>query len=166
VATTSLYFVSGVSGNVSSPNNALGAPDGTWTTDGNAVTNWTHRWSLDTVTGFVGGTQTLTLRLRKGSNSGTPTISSVTLFQDDISLGALTLSSGSTDITSTTGQDLVYTFSSLMELDAMGILAMNGALAMQGNSLHTTANTLKSAIDTAQNKAEFDAVVWVEIESD
>jgi len=49
---------------------------------------------------------------------------------------------------------------SLVELDAMGLLAMNGALAVHGNGLHDVANALKLEIDAAYSKAELDAVSW------
>jgi hypothetical protein len=112
MATANWYFVSHVTGTVSTPNNALGAPNGVYTTDANTATNWTSRWRLDTAgPGFSAtGTQSITLRMRKGSNSGNPTVSSVSLYQGGSLIGALTLFSGSTTISSTAGQDLVYQF--------------------------------------------------------
>jgi len=73
MATATLYFVSSISGNVTTPANALGAPDGVYTTD-TGSTNWTHRWRLDTVADSqASGTQTLTLRVRRsGTGNGSP----------------------------------------------------------------------------------------------
>ena len=112
MATASLYFVSHVTGGVSTPNNALGNTPSTWTTDANANVSWTSRWRLDVVAGDwdIEGTQSITLRMRKGSNTGNPTVSSVQLWQGGSSVATLTLASGSTTISSTTGQDLVYNF--------------------------------------------------------
>ena len=42
MGTVNLYFNSHITGNVSEPNNALDAPDGTFTTD-TGSTNWTSR---------------------------------------------------------------------------------------------------------------------------
>lgn len=148
MTTSSLYFVSSVSGSCSTPGNALGAPDGVWTTDANAATNWTHRWQLDTVSGSGSpiGTQSVTLRLRKGSNSGNPTVTSVTLYQAGSSLGALTLITGSTTISSTTGQDLVYQFdgsllSGLAEVDVEIVTTSAGGGPSARNAVAIDAGT-------------------------
>ena len=122
MATSALYFVSSVSGNVSTPDNALGAPDGVFTTDANSNTSWTQRWRLDTIAGAsVAGTQSVTLRMRKGSNNNNPSVSSVELFQSGVSLGVLTLASGSTTISSTTAQDLVYEFDGALLVDSVDV---------------------------------------------
>ena len=122
MATATLYFASSVSGTVSTPANALGVADGTFTTDANTNTSWTHRWRLDIQSGATpSGTQSVTLRMRKGSNSGDPTVSSVELFQSGVSLGTLTLFSGSTTISSTTGQDLVYQFAGSLLADTVDV---------------------------------------------
>ena len=122
MATATLYFASSVSGTVSTPANALGVADGTFTTDANSNTSWTHRWRLDIQSGATpSGTQSVTLRMRKGSNSGDPTVSSVELFQSGVSLGTLTLFSGSTTISSTTGQDLVYQFAGSLLADTVDV---------------------------------------------
>jgi hypothetical protein len=81
MTTATLYFVSSVGGSVATPANALGVADGVFTADANTATSWTHRWRLDTVAGSnsPGGTQSITLVMRKGSNSGDPTVTGVTL---------------------------------------------------------------------------------------
>ena len=152
-----LYFVSHVTGNVSTPNNALGAPDGVFTTDANTQTNWTSRWRLDTVAGSnqPNGTQSITLRMRKGSNSGNPTVSSVTLYQGGVSLGALTLTSGSTTISSTTGQDLVYEFSGsllagMVDVDIEIATAGAGGTPGQRNAASIDAGTWAAAYQVVQ----------------
>jgi len=109
--TAELYAVSHVTGSVATPANALAAFDGVYTTDANANVSWTSRWRLGTVAGgpwSAVGTQTITIRARKGSNTGNPSISAVTLWQGGVQIA--TISSGSTSITSTSGQDLVLTF--------------------------------------------------------
>ena len=145
--TAILYAVSHVTGSVSTPNNALGAFDGTFTTDGNNNTNWTSRWRLDTLSGSPTGTQTITLRLRKGSNSGNPSVSSVQLWQNDTSLATLTLASGSTTISSTTSQDLVYTFASSL-LSGLSNVDIQVATSSAGGS------------PTARNAVEIDGIRW------
>lgn len=147
--TTNFYFVAHVTGTVSGPSNALGAPDGVYTTNANTNTSWTSRWRLGTAgTGYIAdGTQTITLRMRKGSNTGNPTVSSVTLYQGGASKGALTLASGSTTISSTTGQDLVYTFSGAL---LNGIEEVDIQVATVG----------AGGAGDARNAASIDAGTW------
>ena len=62
MATTTLYFVSSVAGgSAANPDNALGAPNGSWAGTVNSIDNWQQRWNLDTVEGSATGTQTITL---------------------------------------------------------------------------------------------------------
>jgi hypothetical protein len=143
----SLYFVSHVTGNVSTPDNALGAPDGICTTDENAATSWTSRWRLDSRIGVADGVQSITLRMRKGSNSGNPTVSSVRLFQGGSVLATLSLASGSTTITSTTGEDLVYNFAGSL-LTGLVDVDIEVATASAGGG------------PTARNAACLDAGTW------
>ena len=110
MATTNLYFVSSISGSVTNPENALGAPNAVFTTDENVNTAWTHEWALDTVSGSAIGTQTFTLRVKKGSNSGDPTVTSIILKQDGVAVTANLLGSDFT-VTSTTGEDIQVTTS-------------------------------------------------------
>lgn len=111
---TDLYFVESVSGNVTTPANAIGAPDNVWTTD-DLQTNWSHRWRLDTVLGnnLPVGDQVLTLRLRK-SNSRDCTVSSVVLIQG-LAGGATstsTIRSTAFTVTSVLGENLTVSFPS------------------------------------------------------
>ena len=75
MATETVYADGTVSGNVSTPANAHGADDGTWTTDSGNV-DWTHRWSMGNPTLVPAGTQTIRVLARHddGAGSGQPTI--------------------------------------------------------------------------------------------
>jgi hypothetical protein len=146
---STLYFVSHVTGSVSTPNNALGAPDGVFTTDTGA-TSWTSRWRLDTVAGSLVpfGTQTLVLRLRKNtSGGGNPTVNSVVLYQSGSSVA--TIQSTSFAVTSDTGENLSITFagsllSSLVDVDIQIATSTQGgganARAVQIDAATWTAN--------------------------
>jgi len=156
MTTATLYFVSSVSGNVSTPDNALGAADGVFTTDANATVSWTHRWRLGTVSSAAPtGTQSLTLVMRKGTNTGNPTVSSVTLYQGGASLGALTLFSGSTTIDSTTGQELVYQFDGSLLADMVDV-DIEIATAGTGGA---PANKNAASIDAGVWAANYDIVL-------
>ena len=149
MTTATLYFVSSVGGSVATPANALGVADGVFTADANTATSWTHRWRLDTVAGSnsPGGTQSITLVMRKGSNSGDPTVASVTLYQADAAIGALTLSTGSTTISSTSGQELVYAFDGAL-LSGMVDVDIEVATAAAGGE------------PSARNAASIDSGTW------
>lgn len=110
MAVETLYATSHLSGTVTTPANALGAPDATWTTDTGA-TNWTSRFAMGDPTGsLANGTHTITVRARKISGqTGTPVINSIALYENGTSFATIT--SGSTNIT-TTSQDVAPTFDS------------------------------------------------------
>jgi len=102
------YATSSVSGNVSTPANALSAPDGTYTTDTGKV-NWTHRWQIaGSPSATPSGTQTLTIRARKDAAAGgAPTVDSVTIYY-----GGASHHADSTGWTpSDTGTDIGVSFS-------------------------------------------------------
>ena len=143
-----LYLASFVSGDVSTPNNALGAPNGVFTTDGNENVSWTAEWAFETVTGLAQsvGTQTLTLRVRKGSNSGNPSVTSVRIRQGGDYVTANLLSSSQT-ISSTSGVDLPVEFSGSV-LDGV-----SGASV----EIVTVSATGGPA---ARNAVEIDAATW------
>jgi hypothetical protein len=109
MATENLYATSLTSGSVSTSANALGSTSGTWTTDADN-TSWTARFAMGNPTAGTGGngTHTVTVRVRKETGTGNPTVDSVTLYEGSTSKGVI--SSGSTSVTSTTGQDIVCTF--------------------------------------------------------
>lgn len=110
MATENLYATSLTSGAVATSANALGAPDGTFTTDVDN-SSWTARFALGNPTNPTPtGSHTITLRVRKETGTGTPAVTSCRLYAGATDLGLI--SSGSTNVTSTTGVDVTYTFSS------------------------------------------------------
>lgn len=111
MATETLYATSLTSaGGPATPANALGAPDGTFTTDVDNV-SWTGRFAIGNPTGNqANGTHTIRLRVRKETGTGTPSIASVTLYEGSTSIS--TISTGAVNVTSTTGVDQDYTFAS------------------------------------------------------
>ncbi len=77
------YLTASVSGAVSTPANALGAPDGTFTTD-SGNTNWNHTWSFDTfpTPSVIQSDLTITVRHRRDlANGNDPAINFVQVFQ-------------------------------------------------------------------------------------
>jgi len=109
MATTNVYFNSSVTGDCTTPNNAVGSGTGTWTADGNSNSNWVHQWDYSDVTGngSPSGSQVFTFRARKGSNSGTPSISTIEYMDNNNNV--LYTDSTGYSVTSTTGQDVVST---------------------------------------------------------
>jgi hypothetical protein len=82
MATQLLYATSHSTGNVSTPNNALGAPDGTFTTD-TLDASWTSRFAMgDPSTVTPAGTQAVAVRVKKNATGGgTPTVTAVSLYE-------------------------------------------------------------------------------------
>lgn len=108
MATETLYATALTAGTVSTSNNALGAPNGTFTTDVDNV-SWTARFAMGNPVGnTANGTHTITLRVRKETGNGTPSVTSIRLFAGTTDLGLIT--SGSTNVTSTTGADVAAPF--------------------------------------------------------
>lgn len=106
----SAYLASSVSGTATTPDNALGATDTTWTEDtGN--TNWSHTWQSGTFLGDLVGTQTITVTLRARKSDGTdnPTINSVAIL--DTGGTQRGIDSTGWSVTSTTGENVVATVS-------------------------------------------------------
>jgi trimeric autotransporter adhesin len=147
MSTATLYAVSHVTGSASSPDNALGAPDNVWTSNGNAATSWTSRWRLDIVAGAFtpSGTQTITLRARKGTNSGNPSIASVTLWQGGTQLA--TISGGAVTVSSTAGVDETFTFAGSL-LTGFTDVDIQVAITAAGGG------------GTVRNSVELDAITW------
>jgi hypothetical protein len=86
MTTYNIYLGTSVTGNVTTPDNALGSPDGTYTTD-TSKRSWTHTWSFDVssipTSASISGTQTFTLYVRKSATGGSNvTIDSITLSGD------------------------------------------------------------------------------------
>jgi hypothetical protein len=143
-----LYLASHVTGGVSTPANALGAPDGVFTTNANTNTSWTSEWAFDTVSGPAtpSGTQTVTLRVRKGSNTGNPTVTSVRIRQSSAYATANLLGS-SVSVTSTSGQDIVVTF------DGSALATINGTSIEVATSGAPGGGTTRNAVS-------IDAATW------
>ena len=149
MATTTLYFASSVSGTVTTPANALGAPNGVFTGDVNVATNWTHRWRFTAQSGTAQNTQTLTLRVRKGSNSGNPSISAARLYKDGVLVSTLTVPANSITATATTGQDVTITF-------AGSVLG-----ALTGSTVDIEIDAASAAGGaTVRNTVQLDSVTW------
>lgn len=104
MAIETLYADANGTGNVSTPANAVGSTSGTWTTDtGNK--SWTHEWPLANPTGTPDGSgHTVAAFVRKeNGQSGTPSVVLV------LRQGGTTLAtSGSTNVTSGTGQLVTF----------------------------------------------------------
>lgn len=107
MATETKYATSHLTGSVSTPANANGTTDGTFTTDtGN--TNWTSRWAMGDPSGSLTGTQTITITVRKDQSGGNdPSVTSIDLYEN----GSLVqnLSTGGS-VTSATSQTFSGTF--------------------------------------------------------
>lgn len=109
-AGTRVYATSHITGNVSDPDNALGLPDGVFTTDGNQQNNWTSRWAMD---GIDPGAQPVAeqliiVRARKGSNSGDPEITVIDLWENGVFVAAGVVVNGL--VTETDEQQVTATF--------------------------------------------------------
>jgi hypothetical protein len=144
VPTSSLHATGHVAGTVSSPTNALGAPNGTWTTDTGNV-SWDSRFALDTIPEGeqLDGTQTVTVRARKeAGQSGTPTLAAE-LWENGSLIGSLF---GATGVT-TTSQDIAGTFAASAVVDPADVevrLVGTGAGGSPG----------------ARSSVQVDAITW------
>jgi hypothetical protein len=107
MATETLYADAHITGNVTNPDNAIGNTPSTWAGVTNANTSATSRWSLANPVDplAAGQTHTLSCVVRKGSNTGDPSVV-LTLFDNGTSVKG----SGSVTVTSTTGQTVSVTF--------------------------------------------------------
>lgn len=109
MATTTVYATSFISGTVSTPSNALNAPDGVFTTDTDN-TNWNGTWGWDNLAGTLTGSQQGKLYVRKGSSGGNdPTIDTVYVLVNGSIVGA---SRASATVTSATSQEVLFSFNS------------------------------------------------------
>ena len=147
MATQTVYLASSVSGNNPNPANALGAPNGTWAGTGNANSSWTHRWRFTSPTEetLSSASQSITLRVKKGTNSGTPTITGIAVISQAGS--DLYRDTTSRSITSTTGIDIPITFTA------------NGA-SSAGVQIEITTSAQGGSPST-RNGVDLDAVTWV-----
>lgn len=112
-STENIYLDSSITGSCSTPNNALGAADGTFTTD-TSNTSWDHTWHYPAPsTGGVSesATQTFVLRVRKQSGSGTPTIDTISVGfnQGGGTWSSHSISGSPWSVTSLTGENITVT---------------------------------------------------------
>lgn len=148
MTTETLYATSLTSGAVATSGNALGAVNGVFTTDTGNV-SWTARFALGDPSGTqANGTHTITLRVRKESTqSGAPTVTSITLYAGGVSLGAI--GAGNWSVTSGTGQDVSATF-------AASLLSGRALSGIDVEIVVTGAGGSPSARTTVQ----LDAITW------
>ena len=106
MAVQTLYLESTASGDAINATNAIGNTPNTWAGVTNSNTSWTQEWyiQIPTFPNFEGA-QSVAVRFRKGSNSGNPSVMVEVRRQ-----GAVLGSVPNTAITSTTGQDVVVSF--------------------------------------------------------
>lgn len=119
MADQTVYFASSISGDATNPNNAVGSGTGTWAGGPiNSGTSWIHQWGLTNPTEnqLRAELQTITLWLRKGTNSGNPTIV-VRVLRD----GAELANSGSRTISSSTGQGIQVSWTPTAGESSQGI---------------------------------------------
>ncbi len=142
-------FHSNISGSVNNPDNALDASDGIFTTNtGNSP--WTSRWNLSPITGmagkdFIGGTHSITLRLRKNNSAGgTPTVNWVDLYQNEELVQRIRSTSFS--VTSDVGMDLSMDF--------------DGALLSGPSNLSIVISTTANGIDGNGRAVQLDSITW------
>lgn len=141
MAIETLHAVNYIAGTVSSPNNALDAPDGIFTTDtGN--TDWTGRWGMGVPPGNLSGTQNIIVRYRKDSaGGGTPSLS-IFLYENGIQVRGIVASTDalSEDTTTVTGA-----FSSIEITDIQNveieIVAVGNGGGPNGRSIQVDAIT-------------------------
>lgn len=109
MATTYVWFDSSVSGSCTAATNAVGPLDSVFTADeGN--TSWTHLWRLARPTGIEftlenSSVQTITLRVRKATGTGNPTITQVRLLKNNVDPPLAVANTGWT-VTSSSGESI------------------------------------------------------------
>src|SRR5690606_15629344 len=132
MAQETVYAASYPAGSAPNPQNALGPPDGLWAGVVNANTSWAQTWTLAVPAGPLRASQTQTVyvRARKGSNSGSPVMDiqvlspSGTVLYDQV---------GGTPVSTTAGNNYAYTFSVPTDTDAQGIRIAVNAVAAGGS---------------------------------
>jgi hypothetical protein len=133
-----INFDSSVSGTAATPGNALGASDGTYTTDAN-TSSWTHSWHFpapSTSAIPAGANQDFTLRVRKFDGTGNPTITTITP-AIETSPGTWTdqtaVSGTPFTVTSLTSQDVTFTIPTSIFASAVAYdLRLNIAVTAAG----------------------------------
>lgn len=142
MATGTVYATSHITGTATTPTAAVGAPDGTFTTDADNIT-WTSRWAMGDPVGNLTGTQTITFTARKETGTSDPTISA-NLYQNGTLISSLL---ASTSVTSATSQTFVATFN--------GSVISNGAAV----EIEVT-GTQTGGAASARSTVQLDAIKW------
>lgn len=146
---TTVYLTGSVSGGAATPANAVGAPDGTFTTN-TGDTSWTHRWGLgepDLTGKELDGQQTLTLRVRRsGTGNGACEVTRVTLIQGSSSTDIFT-GSHVPPQNNSAGDDLVVNFDASV-LDG-------------GEGIDVEVATTGAGGGPNQNSIQLDAASWL-----
>ena len=148
--TTYLAAVSHLTGDVSSPDNALGAPDGVFTTDGNTANTWTSRWAMATLAGSIDPSahlQTLILRLRKGTNTNDPSVTALRVLQSGTDITGNLLATAHVITATGAGADLGVTFAGHL-LNGIAGVSVEVVTAANGGG------------PSARNAVELDAITW------
>ena len=138
-----IYYLSSlVSGDIATPNNALGAPDGAFTTN---IDNedWEATYLFD-AHAELDGEQTITLRVRKQEGTGNPTLNMY--IQED---GQNTAQLPSAVVTSLTGEDIVANFTPIDPNAQIGIYMTCSAVGGSPN---------------ARASVQIDAITWDAVE--
>lgn len=134
---TDLYATSHITGTVSTPANALGAPDAVgWTTDIDN-TSWDSRFAMGNPTpgDVLSGTQTVTVRVRKETGTGTPTLTAEVWENGSFVATLFTNQS----VTSLTGENIAGTFSGASITDAANVeVRLIGTASGGGPSARST----------------------------
>lgn len=148
MATETLYVTSvPTPGALVTSANAVGAPNGVFTENVDN-TPWTATFDLGNPVGNqANGTHTITLRVRKETGTGTPTVATITLYAGATSLGAI--GAGNWSVTSTTGEDVAATFAaSLLSGYDLSTVAVEVATTAVGGG------------GTARTAVQLDAITW------
>ena len=136
MAVETLYAASLSSGSISTPANALGAPNDTWTTDADN-TSWTAVFTMDApVNNNLDGNQTVVVRARKETGSGTPTLD-VTITHP--TLGTIGTASGVSLTAGGTGQDVTVNCGTITGVSSAGVtVSLTGTASGGGPAVRST----------------------------
>jgi hypothetical protein len=147
MAIQSLYATALVSGAIGTSANALGAPNGTFTTDADN-TSWVARFAMGNPSEAQasGSDHTFTLRVRKEAGTGTPTVTSFAVYSGTTQLYVLTTA---ISVTSTTGQDVVYSVP-IANLAGVDLSTIDVEVA----------GTTSGGGPSARSTVQLDAITW------
>ena len=138
-STTEVYATSWFDGNTTTPNNALGAADGTFTEDTTGF-DWYGQWNMGNPGHPLNGRlQRLEITCRSHI-LGASYLDSVDIYYNNVYSESATLTNINNTVISTTGQVLTYTFpahylSSGTDMAQIGIYAVKGTAILQIDSI-------------------------------